>query len=291
MTEIQIQTKTWNDLKKRELLLVYPLAVQVASDISPKQRAAFLLEIFYNLTGLSRSDFWFAGEDLEEDDALVLAYEMNEVIVQALKHIIQPNEDQDKPWIIQPGLTKCPFAELKIRQNNKVISWYAPANGLGNLTIYELGAIFTHLESYHQNGAEALHTMLATMYRPGKPKTADNIESAYAGDRRLPYRGYEATVASRAKRWHTMDKLVIALLTFWITSCRAAYMKEYPRVFKPKAEELERDGNDYGWGGVLLSLSDGIANLNAVADTNAHTVFTYLSQLEDQRLEREMWGK
>jgi hypothetical protein len=291
MTEIQIQTKTWNDLKKRELLLVYPLAVQVASDISPKQRAAFLLEIFFNLTGLSRSDFWFAGEDLEEDDALVLAYEMNEVIVQALQHIIQPNEDQDKPWIIQPGLTKCPFAELKIRQNNKVVSWYAPATGLDNLTIYELGAIFTHLESYHSAGNEALCTMLATMYRPSKPKTIDNIESAYAGDRRLPYRGYEATVDSRAKRWYAMDKVVIALLTFWVTSCRAAFMKEYPRVFKTKVDEPEREGNDYGWGGVLLSLSGGIANLNAVADTNAHTVFTYLSQLEDQRLEREMWGK
>jgi hypothetical protein len=65
----------------------------------------------------------------------------------------------------------------------------------------------------------------------------------------------------------------------------------YPRVFKVPGETPQRErANDYSLGGVILSLAGGVANIDVVADQNFHNCFTYLSMLEDERLEREMWG-
>lgn len=296
MLEINIITKTWNDLSRRQVLELWSNFYVGRSfrDTLPTAEAAQCICIFQSIYEISSETLaeWQGIELVNTDDAIdgstAFYSTLQEVMDQSLAEIMQRNEKNQ--YQLLPNLTRSPWPE--IMGANKT-TWFAPAIGWDNLSIYELAAVFTHQENYHRDNSEQdLHTMLAILYRPGKPATLENKSMAYAGDRRLPYRNYEGTVPSRAKHWATMHPTVLHILAFWALSCREAIIKMYPRVFKVPGEEPQRERvNDYSWGGVILSLAGGVANIDIVADQNFHNCFTYLSMLEDERLEREMWGK
>jgi len=294
--EINILTKSWNELTRRQVLELWSNFYVARSfrDALPSAEAAQCISIFQSIYNVSFETLaeWQLSEWTDEEDAIDGAagfYNgLQTLLDQSLAEIMTRNADTGQYQLL-PKLTRSPWPEIAGAKNTV---WFAPAIGWDNLSIYELAAVFTHQENYHsQDSLEDLYTMLAILYRPGKPATPENKMMAYGGDRRLPYRNYEGTVSSRAKLWKNMHPTVINILAFWALSCRQAIIDMYPRVFKAPGEAPQRErANDYSWGGVILSLAGGVANIDAVADQNFHNCFTYLSMLEDERLEREMWG-
>ena len=41
------------------------------------------------------------------------------------------------------------------------------------------------------------------------------------------------------------------MILFWFASCRQQIIEQHPNIFT--SEKRDRQGNDYGWGGVLMS--------------------------------------
>lgn len=190
------------------------------------------------------------------------------------------DDDGDTYWEVAPTLTKNPHPRINIAG----ITLYGPANGLDNVSIYEMGKIFTLYEQFVEQGSlDTVHELLATMYRPAKPDTAENQKSAYGGDRRLPLRGYESTIDKRLVAMAALPEATKQILLFWVASCRHAIVESFPKVFDPPSDPDAVSLPNYGWGGVLLSLADGIVHLDAVADQPHGTALAYLSLLEDRR--------
>lgn len=291
---------SWNELSTEQALTVYLLltgtresAVLPAAEVEPLQRieiAKYLLGLDPDTLQAWEHDAIANGEGTTEENRLVFAEELDQVCRQAtafLFHAPAEGEEDRRP---APALTltRNPYPTISYRDaHNRQRQWYGPANGLENLTIYELSAAFTYFESYlkDQDPDQALR-LLALLWRPGKPATKKLRAQAYGGDRRLPYLDYEATVELRVPHVRRIPPLVRNLLLFWFASCRQTIIGAYPNIFdadQPDSPHLERVGNDYGWGGLLLSLAGGIVHLRQIADQAWQNAFTYLSFLEDQR--------
>lgn len=224
-----------------------------------------------------------------------------DIFIAAIEHIVraatdwlyEPPNEEDEPGALKLrlNLTKNPYPILEYTsKRGKKKHYHGPAHELENLTLYELASAFTVFENFVTTKDAAMaDQLLAILYRPAKPATPHNKRSGYEGDIRLPYRKHEAMVPNRAARMNMLPRSVKSLLLFWFASCRTSIISQYQNIFRSKDDE--RQGNDYAWGGMLLSLANGLADLDAVADQNFHNAFTYLSMLEDQRLEAEMWGR
>lgn len=288
--------QSWNDLSLEQALKVYSiiqdgrlLAGAGRTNIGNKQ----LFLLLKALLGDRQVNDWhrdcitaYGKEDgpavfVEEAMAVISQYEP------LFKRI--PTDDIDDDEFILDftlSLTRCPYPVL----SGDGIKLHAPADEFENVTIYELSYIFTLYESYVGGNAAACIELLATMYRPAKADTKANRLSDYQGDIRLPLRAHESTVAARKKFIESLPHQVVGLLLLWIASCRHDIVSQYPNLFKPKdelqtanSEVVSKAGNDYSWAGILMSLSDGLANLNAVADQRWSNAFIYMSMLEDQR--------
>ena len=159
--------------------------------------------------------------------------------------------------------------------------YYGPETDLSNISIYEMGMAFTAFETYLRTGnADYANQLIAILYRPGRPESQKERDSAWGGDRRQPLRGYEGKVAERIELIKTLPTLVRRVLVFWFSSVRQSIVNEYPKVFKQGGG----DGSNYGWGGVLLSVAESgpLGALSEVSDQNYANVLIYLSMKSDQ---------
>lgn len=311
MTTITINERTvvvpanWNDLELKPLLTIFhiltaagiPAVGQVEMDILRR------LEIAKVILGIDQEflNDWkqIRLEEIgdQADAELVFFSELDEVVRAATSFLFEPpaEGEEDKQPTIRLGLTRCPWPSLasKKKHNSKTKALYAPADWLDNVTLYELATVFTLFEGWIENQSDELaNELLATLYRPPKQDTKENRRSGYEGDIRQPWRKHESLVKKRKEKFKELPVVVKSVLMFWFASCRADIVRQYENIFKKKTEgAVERSGNDYSWGGVLLSLSNGLANLDQIQDRNFHDAFIYLSMLEDQRLEDEMWGR
>jgi hypothetical protein len=164
---------------------------------------------------------------------------------------------------------------------------------LSNVTIYELGVLFTTFEQYLMNPekTELIDRLIATMYRPMKEVTAFNMDSNFEGDRRQPLRRHESRIDDRQKLVAQLPMLVKRTILFWFASCRLEITRAYPKVFR-KSSGAANNAN-YGWGGVLLKVAEmgPMGTLNEVADQPFGNVLTYLSMKDDEVKEAERLHK
>lgn len=214
--------------------------------------------------------------------------ELDEVIKAATGFLFieQTDEDGSIAYEVNPTLTKCPYPVIAgTDAQGNAIELHAPADVLDNLSFYEIGAVFT----LYENFARARHiddalALLATIYRPAKPATEENLASNYQGDIRQPYRQHESTVQQRTPYLRAVPPIVRGLLLFWVGSClHNITVKQYPNLFESTEENTRRVGNDYGWAGTLLTLAGGPVHLNDMADQNFHNAFIWMSMKEDER--------
>ena len=302
--EITINNKTitppesWNELTLEQQLFIYGVLMTdsrnlfEAQELLPAKRILIvqkLLDLDTEFMQQWEADCIAAvaedgGEEM--DGKLIFLSELGEVL-KATDFLfeLEEKEKEDEPdrYKIKLGLTKCPYAWINFkRRNGTKKQWLAPADALENITIYEMGVTFTLFEKFMKTKDESLaDKLLATMFRPPKPFTKENKQSDYEGDRRLPYLKHEGMVKKRMIRIQLIPKPAKHLLLFWFASCRHQIISAYPNIFTGGGGE--QGGNNYGWGGVLLSLADGLVNLDVISQQKYSNALTYLSYLEDQR--------
>lgn len=292
--------QSWNELPLRDQLAIYNIiqsstgSVFLPSEVMPVKRIAIL-------THLMRVDDqlfidWKTDRQREygdEEGALVFYSELASILTATdFLFDIHEQEDGTLQYEVSLSLTKCPWPVLRLKQGKKRAKFYAPADGLKNITLHELAISFTLFERYLQSNDMAhAERLIATIYRPSKPKTAHNKRSNYEGDRRLPLYKHESTIDLRQPLFAKIPKMSKQLIVFWFACCRHQIIKSYPNIFKRESDmqvKGERVGNDYGWGGLLLSLSGGLVNLEQISSQPYENGLVYLSYLEDERKKAEM---
>lgn len=307
----------WNALPVEKQLAAYhilfsdaPLGLSSEEVIPQKKMALFLMltELPEYFLHNWENDCIQAEETAAEGEAVFLS-ELDECLQATNLFFRKAPTDNRQPATdnrieVNFALTKCPFPVLE-NIPEKIGSpitttWYAPVfdeesgDGLSNVTLYELANTFTLFERMvteknPQQKDTLILRLLATLYRPAKPATPDNLERNYEGDQRQPLIGYETTIKARQPLWRYVPKEARQLLVFWFASCRRYIIEQYPLVFKPPKGETQ--GNDFGWGGVLLELAGGLPHLQEVYAQPYQNGLIYLSRLEDQRIRQEMEAK
>jgi hypothetical protein len=298
--------ESWNELSLQQALECYnilsasPGSAFLPGEVLTSKRMALAIR----LAGLTqemldawKDDCWRAHGP--QQGPIVMLEEAHHLMkITDFIFDVKPGKDEFSPTLyeIKLGLTKCPWPILEYTgKAGKKKRYYAPADGLENITLYELALTFALFERYlESNDTAHADELIATIYRPGKENTPENRRSGFQGDRRLPIYKHESMVKKRLPRLKVLPLDVKKLLLFWFASCREGIIQSYPNIFnKPGEMEIggERVGNDYGWGGMLLALADGIVHLEQVSLQPYQNGLIYLSYLEDERKKAEMRRK
>jgi len=287
--------QSWNDLSLQQQLSCYAIIMShsgfilEAQEIVPAKRILLvqvLLGLDEDFMKRWRKDCKLAYE--EEGDIIFYA-ELEELLNTSdfLFDIIEPEEEgEPKTFQIKLGLTKCPWPQLvRNKKHGKKKFYLAPEDGLANISFYELCTTFTHFENFLESKEEIhIDELLATLYRPHKPKTKENKRRGYQGDRRQPLLHHEAMVKKRIPHMAILPKSTKQLLTFWFASCRQAIIEEHSELFSAPSR---KEANTFGWGGVLMALAGKLQDIDAIAAQSADNALTYLTYLEAQRKELE----
>lgn len=267
---------TWNDLNLKQLLKCY-WAISIECVTIHDRRLVIAQEV----SGIPLSTFTNIEDSDERGEALLkwLAEYADPLF------IISEDENGNKSYEPRLGLTKCPYPTLARKKKRKQVhNLYAAPDGLERVTIYELGYIFTFLEAFTSSGqAPHLNSLLATVYRPSRPLTQEEVAAYWYGDRRRSLYKEETAIKTRAEQFATVADPVKMLMYFWLLSCRDSIIREFPIIFSTGDGDDEKPAKDYGWAGLLLSIADGVKDLEEVANHSWRTVFIYLAKMEDER--------
>ena len=291
--------QSWNEMRLAVQLMCYKiLHGSIKTDLlEPIELMPMLrLELMKVLIGKNHNfmlaweqDCIKANPEGGKDDFIAEVHEMC-TITDFLFDLV---DEEKKLYAISPTLTKNSWPQItgegKQFNRKKKIKYFGPKDELSNISLYELAQTFTDYEKYVKSKDEKhLHKLLAILYRPAKRYTKPNADTAYDGDIRLPFVGYESTVDRRAKQMSYLPDLSKKLMLFWFASCRIKIINSYPNVFKTAYEyEKSSNLNKYGWAGVIWNLAGGITNTEEVCSKNHTEALAYLSYLEDQRIESE----
>lgn len=295
--------ESWAALDIRTLMLFYnTLFTKPGSEFSPTSFTMLkLISMAQHLLNVDTSILTQWEEDCRANDPengdLIFLQELRLVLHGMLSGLFDIEEDEETgvtTYAAKLNLTKNPLPQLanspktKLKNIRPKTTWYyAPADGLANITLYEMAFSFTLFENYLKTKDEAFaHQLIASIYRPSRPETVEDRESGWFGDRRQPLRKYEAKVEERAELIKTLPALTRRLIVFWFASCRQQIVERYPKVFRRDDDGAGR-GVSYGWGGVLLALAGGPVGLEAIADQHHSNGLTWLSMKEDERREQE----
>lgn len=291
--------QSWNAMPLRDVLHCYSIIMShTGSWISPVELLPFKkLLLVQHLLKLSKTYMEQWEQDcIEEygdhDGQLVFISELDEVL-NLVDFLFERMEDNTV--VISLTYTNIPYPYLegsKPGKSKRKTRLYGPKSGLENITLYEMGYTFQIFEKFMETQEEQYaDQLIAALYRPQKPITRENKATGFYGDIRMPIYKLDHMVEKRAEITATLPDIVKKIIIFWFASCRQQIIRSYENIFKESDPNRRHVGNDYGWGGILLALSDGIANMDAVANRPYTDGLIYLSYLEDQRKLVDMWGK
>lgn len=282
--------QSWNELPLKQQLTCYAILMTDTRNLLAPQELfpAKRILLVQTLLGVDsrflkdwEQDCIEAEGEARGKDTFI--FELGELLT-VTNFLFEAVEKDSSKYQVKLGLTKCPFPELvRTKKNQKKKTLFAPLDALKNVTIYELGVSFTLFEKFLKTKDESVaNQLLAVLYRPKKQATAHNKQSGYEGDIRQPYLKHESMVKKRVLHIAKLPQPVKQLLLFWFASCRQLIVNSFPKVFTAP-EEGEKNGNDYGWGGVIMNLSDGLANVDNVSSQRYSNALAYISMLEDER--------
>jgi hypothetical protein len=298
---IQINKKTfqtpdnWNDCTLEQLLACYQIIMSDTTDIFDLDEVIPLkrIQLIQYLLGINQRFLNHWEKDCiknygEENGELIFQAELKELTEKTTIFAFE-TDTKTGECQLRFSLTKNPFPFFKFprkkaKKNRPDAKLYGPADGLDNLSFYELCTTFTIFEYYLEHRNEAIiDELIATLYRPRKANTLENRQKDYEGDIRLPLLRHETTVKKRIPLVRNFHPLSKAVILFWFASCRQHIINSYPNIFTQEKNVLKKAGNDYGYGALLINLAGGLVHLDTVAARNHKDAFTYLSYLEDQR--------
>jgi hypothetical protein len=292
--------RSWNELPTSRLLSVYATLLTAGYEPGITRTELLLYQRVCILSNLLETDvdtlLGVLGQDAQpgrqitDDLASQLVHVLDQIAFCFER--VEEEEDQDEAdegshhYRLRLDLTRCPYRRLEDGE----VTLYAPADGLRNLTIFELGHLFTALDAYARDRqARDLHRALAIVYRPGKPASAAGPGRDYGGDRRQPLYGAEHLIDARARRWRRVPHLVQQVLWFWLVSCQQQIV-HHPALsvlFAPDTSGGDRS-DPFGWAGTLLHLAgENLAHLPGVATQSYQIALLQLAREKQQALELE----
>lgn len=295
--------QSWNDLTVKQCLTAYGIIMAETGLLFDEQelvpaKRILLLQALSGLTDRQLRQWRISclEEDPEHGEQLFLAdlsaaLHTTDFLFEISKDspsVREMSAGQRELYAIALTRTKNPFPALdRKRKNGKTRSYYAPADleWFSNMEFLELCTTFSLFESYIQtHNNEALHQLLAVLYRPVKPRTKENRAKNYGGDKRQPYLHHEATVKKRAHWMATLDERVKQLIVFWFASCRQAIIQQYPDLFSGGGGQ----GSKYGWGALLMAMAGGLHQMDAVSAQPASDALAYLDYLNEQAKQQKL---
>jgi hypothetical protein len=284
--------QTWNELSFKQALSTY-LAITGGESFFKGSFPALPIKrivIIKELLELTDEDMNTWEQDCRQahgaDGELMFAAELDELISCSdfLFNIQEDEETGSKSYNIKLGLTRNHYPTLLCKNEQ----YYGPHDNLKNLSLGELAHTFTLFESLLRDPDTAtIDRLIATMWRPRKPRTRENVNSGYQGDIRLPLLHHESTIEKRMRNIQKLPGVVKSFIVFWFASCRQMIIDSYPNLFGQGSSESEGESS-YGWGGVLLNLAGGLADLDNIYSQNHANALIYLSMLEDRRIKEEL---
>lgn len=292
--------QSWNEIPLQQQFTCYKIltmegaAIFAPQEVLPHRRLLLLMELM-NWDGKFLANW-------EQDCILADPLNGAEAYIDELSDllsltdffftpVLHEDDTDDTPptrFTINLGLTKCPYPELIFKQKGKrKMRWFAPADGLSNISIVEMAALFTTYEhGMTSENMDWVESLLAIMYRPSKATTKENKRLGYEGDRRIEMEKVEHRIKVRTKKFKDAPVIAKQLLLFWFASCRQAIINNYPRVFISSKGDSQQESTD--WAAILLSLAGGVVHVETVAKQNHHNALKYLDLLEKEREERKL---
>lgn len=263
-----MKVKDWNDLTNEQAMKVHAALTFPHKDV---------LEVRYNVAHIvSGQHFMPFSED-------TIATDLERWLERWTSPFFTANMDEDGNTAYAPklGFTRNPYPVIEA--TDEQYSAYGPSDGLTNISIYELGFIWQLIDVFVKSGDEEdLHKILAVAWRPSRKETEEELASGWHGDRRRPLLKEESTISERAIKMRTVPPLAKQLMYLYLLSCREQIIANYPILFDNSPEEGEK-GKDYGWAGLLLTVADGVKDLDLVSSQSWQNVFIYLAKMEDDR--------
>lgn len=271
--------QSWDDLTNEQIITFWKILNDVAYDSITANEVLHIikLRLFIQVTGLNSQfiDMWKIDSAKEfPDDPL---FEIREVL-SVFDWLFEIQEDGKS---LAATLLRNPFQYIVgIDSEGQKIKLLGPLYSMSNLTFGELIQVFTCVEQIASGDESKKTELLATLYRPIRPN-ADGDDL----DQRQPYIKFEHLVAKRIQwLWH-IDDIVKDIVSFWAACVHRSYTDKFENLFE-KAKEIaeeEKVGNDYSWGGLILSLSGDITKIVEVQSQQADDAFVFMSFLEDAR--------
>lgn len=290
--------ESWNDLPREKLLGIMAIILISAQETKLDAAAMIAYQRINILAVLMNTDLDLLLDELGLGAAagamsVEEAEEANDNLLQLLDTITfcyEPaSEDEPEQLRIRMGLTRCPYPQLK---DDRGFTLYAPKDELENLTIYELATVLTLMDAYtREKSDDVLHDLLATIYRPGKRATPDNLAADFHGDRREPLYRADHLVPARARHWRKVPHIVKQTLWFWLASCRQAIVGNpaFAILFEAGTGGKE---DPFGWAGTLLHLADNkVMHMDAAATAPYASALLQLAREKHQAQEEEMKAK
>lgn len=280
----------WNDCDLKQLFVLY--AVCMGRDNVNVKR----IRIVTFLLGLSAADLTAmeqaCTDDYGEEDGEFVYLEQIEMLCRSVADPffhIEEKPDGSRVYSIALTRTRCPYPHIEYAdKKHRKQRLYAASDGLRNADIYELAQVFTLCEAIMRGHNDALlHRLLATVWRMPKDRSPENLKSGYRGDIRRPLQYEEGMADRRAKHFEQVPDDIKQVMLFWLLSCRASIVADWPVIFTAEKKAPQEGEKEYGWAGLLLQLANG-PNVDAISATRWETVFVYLAMLEDQRQMREL---
>ena len=159
--------------KKQQIACYHIIMGDPAKLIEPQELLPFKrILLTQYLLGLDE-DFMNSWEEdcrqnYKEDGYTVFLSELD-AILETCDFLFEKVEEESTVYQLKLGLTKCPWPKITYTNKKKVKVYYAPADELENVQIYELGTTFTLFEEFIQTGKEELiDELIATLYRPSQ---------------------------------------------------------------------------------------------------------------------------
>lgn len=302
---------TWNDTivqdetgTRNPALAITLLQIIQLDGPSLMEKRIAILKHLLQLTEKDIQDWQLSlAADHGQDWQLVFFEQIRELLAATdflLEKASPPDEipetnNEHRTYHLNPSLTTCPVPVLHVpaapqmhrrKKRPAATTLHAPADGLANITGWELAMLFDLYERYAATrDARLIDELIATMYRKSKVPTPEQLEQNWHGDRRQPYN--EHTVKLRQHQVGHLPPQIKNIIFFWFLSCRMSIISQFENVFKKK-DERKRSGNDYGWWAVFRNLAGNLKDTEVLARMNYLDLLTELSFLEDERMKEEM---
>lgn len=188
-----------------------------------------------------------------------------------------------------PDFTKNPLPKVSFGIFKKLIG---PSGMLDHSTFEEMTVADTlFIRANQSKSIDLFYQLFATLWRPERNdlKSFKGNPETWNGDEREPFNSTVISTRVADIKKHIPFHYIVAAFIYYWSFRKNVLEKGFPNYFDgPKSSE-EKEGNDYGWAGPMLQLSEGavFGNLDKTKKQHWKIVMIEISRQIDKKNEAE----